>query len=200
MEGLEELWNQLWLIKEENASIDLDGEILGEVKRKGERSLVGKVCSERPIGKDVIPFYFGKFWKVSKSASFMEFKQNIFIITFVAEADKQKVMEGQPWIFYNYLFILKPFDGTTQLHMLNFHYDNCWVQLHNLPLAYMNREFGFQIGRTIGKVIEVDIKGMELNGGFSIKGHSTRQNNPCARKSTLGSIEVEKITSVFQMS
>lgn len=40
---------------------------------------------------------------------------------------------------------------------MNFDKEEFWVQLHNLPLAYMNKECGDQIGKSIGRVIEVDV-------------------------------------------
>lgn len=33
-----------------------------------------------------------------------------------------------------------------------------WMQMHNLPLGFMNKGMGEQIGGMIGKVIEVDIQ------------------------------------------
>lgn len=54
MEDLEDKWEQLRLMEEENSVIELGIEHLGKVTAEGERSLVGKLQSNRKISKDVI--------------------------------------------------------------------------------------------------------------------------------------------------
>lgn len=41
--------------------------------------------------------------------------------------------------------------------------ESFWVQLHNLPLAYMNEDIGRQVGDTIGVVKDCDVQ----EDGFS---------------------------------
>lgn len=50
IEELEEQWEQLWLLKEENLEINLVTEHMGEVKRKGIKVLLKVV--DHMIGKD----------------------------------------------------------------------------------------------------------------------------------------------------
>lgn len=40
---------------------------------------------------------------------------------------------------------------------MSFDHESLWVQLHDLPLACMNRDYGERIRGTIGKVVEVDV-------------------------------------------
>ncbi|KAF5443043.1 hypothetical protein F2P56_035638 [Juglans regia] len=98
-----------------------------------------------------------KVWKISKHAVFHECGANVFTLTFATHADKYKVLDGKPWLFDNGLFALKLFDGLNQPNKIRFDCEEFWVQFHNLPLAYMNRVCGVQIGKTIGNVLEVDI-------------------------------------------
>lgn len=70
MEILEELCGNLCLIEEEKVGIELDGESVDVVKEKGDRSLIGRVCIERVIGKEVIDSTMGKIWRVSYPTTF----------------------------------------------------------------------------------------------------------------------------------
>ena len=54
MDALEEKWKHFRLSEEEEESIVVDEELLAVSLRKGERSLVGKLCSDRVVNKDVI--------------------------------------------------------------------------------------------------------------------------------------------------
>lgn len=75
-------------------------------------------------------------------------------------------MEGQPWLFNNFLFILMSFDRFTQpLHLLDFDREQFWVQLYNLPLACINRECMEHIGKTLGNLLEVDVLEDEVRWG-----------------------------------
>lgn len=94
---------------------------------------------------------------MSKPTVFQECDPNLFTVTFDTYVDKQKMMEGRPWLFDNCLFILKLFDGFSQLSKINFDSELFLVQLHNLSFAYMNRECGERIGNSIGKVVEMDL-------------------------------------------
>lgn len=46
MEGLEERWDRLNLNEQEKNPIEIETEEIKELKIKGERSLVGKICFE----------------------------------------------------------------------------------------------------------------------------------------------------------
>lgn len=60
--------------------------------------------------------------------------------------------------FYSCLFILKPFEGSTQPHLINFDHQCFWIKIYAQSSIDMYeptcRE---QIGGTIGRVLEVDV-------------------------------------------
>lgn len=41
--------------------------------------------------------------------------------------------------------------------MMKFDSETFWVQLHDLPLRYMDKCHGTQIGNAIGRVVDVDV-------------------------------------------
>lgn len=88
------------LTEEENTTIVLNRETVEEAQRKGDRSLVGKLCMNWSIGKEVIASTIAKVWKLkmSKPVVFHEFGPNVFV-TLAIHANKQRVMEGRPWLF-----------------------------------------------------------------------------------------------------
>lgn len=60
---------------------------------------------------------------------------------------------------------MKPFDGFTQIRLMEFDEESMWIQLHNLPLAGMNRLSGERIGSSIGRVEEVDVEDDDIGWG-----------------------------------
>lgn len=79
------------------------------------------------------------------------------MITFANKSDRDKVLDGDPWLFENSLLVLKLFDGRTKSHLLDFDREDFWIQMFNLPLGGMNRRMGEKIGNSIGRVVEVDV-------------------------------------------
>lgn len=71
---------------------------------------------------------------------------NLFLVDFINERDKKRVLEGRPWVFEGNLFAIEGYDGLTS--PLKFPFDRAafWIQMHNLPLACMSLAIGHQIG------------------------------------------------------
>ncbi|KAG2719693.1 hypothetical protein I3760_02G001800 [Carya illinoinensis] len=94
MEEMEEVWKCLKLNDEEEQPIEIQQNSIGALRLKGERSLVGKIISDRRIGKEVVRSMMEKVWKVSKPLEFYEIGSNYFVITFVTRRCKMRVLEA----------------------------------------------------------------------------------------------------------
>ncbi|XP_041027053.1 uncharacterized protein LOC121267271 [Juglans microcarpa x Juglans regia] len=140
-----------------------------ELRGKGERSLVGRICADRTIGKDVVRKTIEKIWRVNMSMDFTEIGNNVFVVTFANRGDRNRVLAGCLWLFDSYLFALKPFDGSMQGHLLDFSKANFWIQMYNLQLGGMNCKMGEAISSSIGKVLEVDGEENEVAWGRFIR-------------------------------
>ncbi|XP_041016206.1 uncharacterized protein LOC121258731 [Juglans microcarpa x Juglans regia] len=158
MEEIEEVWRKLKLTDEEDCPIEVGQGVHGSMDLKGRRSLIGKIISERIIGREVARSMMEKVWKVGKPLEFQEIGGNCFGITFVNRSEKMKVLDGCLWLFDNHLFVLLDFDGGMQPCLFNFDHAHMWVQMLNLPLSYMNKQMGELIGSSIEKVMEVDVQ------------------------------------------
>ncbi|XP_035549240.1 uncharacterized protein LOC118349286 [Juglans regia] len=156
VDRLEVLWENFRLSKEESLDLEVN-EVEDAMKDKGDRSLVGKVCLDRVIGKEILSSMMAKIWKISKAAVFQEVGTNIFIITFHTIIDLEKVWEGRLWLFDNHLLALRVFDTGAQPGAMKFEEEVFWIQLHNLPMGFMDESRGFQIGGSVGRVWAVDV-------------------------------------------
>ncbi|XP_042942844.1 uncharacterized protein At4g02000-like [Carya illinoinensis] len=169
MEGIEEKWKQFNLTEEEDVTLDSPNGEREDVQQKGDRSLIGKVCTERGVGRDVIAKTMARIWRISKRAIFQEVERNVFVITFATHADKQRIMEGRPWLFDNALILLAHYDGALQPGAIKFNYETFWMQVHNLPLGYMTEEWGMQIGNSVGRTLEVDVENDGIGWGKCLR-------------------------------
>lgn len=112
-----------------------------------------------------------KIWRVNMSMEFIEIETNAFVVTFTNRGARNRVLAGCSWLFDSYIFVLKPFDGSTQAHLLDFATTIFWIQMYNLPLGGMNCKMGEAIGKSIGMVLALEGEENELAWGhfFRVK-------------------------------
>lgn len=60
-------------------------------------------------------------------------------------------------LFDNALFSLQSLDGSKILSKTIFDFEHFSIQMHGLPVRYMNRFYGEMIRNTIGRVLELDV-------------------------------------------
>lgn len=72
------------------------------------------------------------------------------------QGDRNRVLDRCPWLYDNYLFVLKVFNGMTQSHLQDFSNEKFWIQMYNLPLGGMNRRIGAKIGGSIGSEVDAN--------------------------------------------
>lgn len=94
--------------------IEVVEDISADERVKLRRSIIGKLCMDRYLGRDVLRTTMSKVWRTSKPGILKEVGKNLFTITFVTEMDKQREMGGRPWLFNNHLLVLKDLNGSSQ--------------------------------------------------------------------------------------
>ena len=127
MNEIEEQWERLRLTEYEALTIELGDNISEDLNFKGERSLGGNVWMERSISQALIESTMAKMWRISKRAKFQEVGMNTFVMIFANQADKQRILDGRPWLFEIQLFVILQFDGYTPSQRMNFKRERFWV-------------------------------------------------------------------------
>jgi hypothetical protein len=95
-------------------------------------------------------------WQPAGNLSIQSLGDNLFVMDFEYAWEKARVLEGRPWVFDGTLFAVENFDDTIPPTRMEFDKAAFWVRMFNLPLACMGRDFGIQLGGTVGEVEEVD--------------------------------------------
>ncbi|KAL5834883.1 hypothetical protein ACOSQ4_014380 [Xanthoceras sorbifolium] len=91
-------------------------------------SLVGKIIANREVNKEA----------------------------FKATIPKIYILEGGPWYFDKQLIVLQKAEGLGKLSDADFKYFPIWIQLYNVPLAWLNKDAGYFLGSMVKIVKEVD--------------------------------------------
>ena len=75
----------------------------------------------------------------------------LFFFDNKAEADK--VIQSEPWTFDKHLIVMKRYDPISSIDELTLDKTTFWVQVHGLPIKFMNVKATEKIREVLGKVI-----------------------------------------------
>ncbi|KAK6163027.1 hypothetical protein DH2020_002868 [Rehmannia glutinosa] len=129
------------------------------VKRETDRiqgCLLAKVFSNKPIHRDTFKQQMPKILQTSKPVEIESVGENLFIMEFRSIVDKRRTLTEGPWNFHRNLVLFQEIQGLQNPRSVTFEKIDIWVQLHNLPIAFMNRNILEMIGSKIGLILEID--------------------------------------------
>ncbi|KAL0374597.1 UNVERIFIED_CONTAM: Caffeic acid 3-O-methyltransferase [Sesamum radiatum] len=94
---------------------------------------------------------------------------NRLLFCFNHPVDRKRVLENAPWAYEKSLLVLKAVDSEENPMKADLDWCDFHVQIHDLPLGKMNRDFAQFIGNQIGRFKEVDTDKSEKLWGSSLR-------------------------------
>jgi hypothetical protein len=155
----------------ENIGISIsEGDVAADIE-KGERCLVGRIGEEKKVNKEAFKTVLSQIWRTVRSVTFKEIQDNVWVFEFenVYVDDKKRVMGGRPWSFDWQIIVLNDFDGSVPPALMKFTHSPFWIQVHDMPLIYMNKGVGSEIRESLGTLEDVDVAGDEGGWGRSLR-------------------------------
>jgi hypothetical protein len=155
-DDMTKLWKNFSLMEEEDVEVEIRSDVFEDAATKEQVCAIGKLLANRYVSKEIVRSATIRFWKPTGYVSFKVLGTNIFLVEFEHEWDKERIMEGRPWLFEGHVFSLAKFDGVTLPSKIDFEKVSLWIRMSNLPLACMCQKVGLQIGATLVEVEEVE--------------------------------------------
>jgi hypothetical protein len=161
-DDLTSMWGKFSLTEEEDVELSFRKVELQDGVTFGQACVLGKLLSDRMVSKEKIRQSLEQWWLPEESISFKVLGENLFLIEFTNPKDKERVLEGRPWVFEGSLFLVEDFDGSKAPSQFTFDRAAFWVRMIDLPLACMGRDIGNKIGASMGVVeaVDTDARGM----------------------------------------
>jgi hypothetical protein len=89
-------------------------------------------------------------WRPVGALTARDMGDNKAMFIFHDKVDLERVLANGPWSFDRHLVLLTRIDDTTPFSIVCFTYASFWVQIHDLPIKFMQKGACEQIGRTLG--------------------------------------------------
>ncbi|XP_031260445.1 uncharacterized protein LOC116118597 [Pistacia vera] len=154
---LTSLWESFSLTEEEENDVVVSNKTIEDVAAKVKHCLLALLITEKNFSKEAFRSTMSQVWKLEGWIHFTDAGEKLFLLEFQNVTDLQKVLNGRPWSFDRALIAIQRVDSSTPSNASCFTHEPFWVQLHNMPFAAMNDDYGVQLASAIGKVLEVDV-------------------------------------------
>ena len=88
----------------------------------------------------------------------------LFVFDNKLEADR--VLLSKPWSFDKHLLVMEKYNKNSCIEELKFDRSTFWVQVHRLPIKFMNVKAAEKICDVLGRVIPIDNPNETEGGNF----------------------------------
>lgn len=156
-EAIARLVEEMRLSKtDEESRVVIEWDVVRRETDRRNLCLLVKVFVNKPTNRELFRQKMPQILNLSKPVEVEMVGENLFIMEFKSTHDRcRTLMEGPR----NFFWSLVPFQEIRGLQNPSdnvFESINIWVQMHNLPIAFMNRRVLEVIGGKVGKVLEID--------------------------------------------
>jgi hypothetical protein len=102
MESLEGLWEKFSLSENEGNLVDLIS-----TADQPKSCLAAKFLTRRALNAEAVARTFKPLWRTDHGFTIRDMNDNILVFAFEDEADRERVMLGEPWAYDKHLVVLQ---------------------------------------------------------------------------------------------
>ena len=161
MEDITNGWNKLSLSDREG------GEFKFQAQHKSQEFLiVAKFFTPRALNVEAVACTFNPIWRSKNGFQIQNLGDHRLLFIFENKSDVERVLRNEPWSFDKHVIVLQYFNKTLPLCDVVFKGTVFWVQVHDIPITYMNQATAKELCASIGEVMRMPV-GSTLGGqGF----------------------------------
>lgn len=163
MAGLE----NLRISDDDEEVLDVQGEERPEKKADVNLCLVGTFLTQKPIRFIIMRERLATIWELVKGEAIKEVEKGVFVFQFFHILDLQKVVNGGPWYFDNYLLLMGRIGEGEMPSQVPLFHATFWIQVHDLSMGFMSMEIGKALGNFIGEYLNMMLKTHQVSGEHS---------------------------------
>jgi hypothetical protein len=112
-------------------------------------ALVRKVLAPNPLHISTIVAALRPAWGNPRGLLLNPAGDNCFVAEFATKADKDRVVEGPPWVVGKHAVPLKDFNIDLKPKDMVFNVLKIWARIMNLPFGYMHKRWGAKIAGSL---------------------------------------------------
>jgi hypothetical protein len=148
-EAVSEMMGRLRLTAVETEAVVLDDGV-DDAPVHSPWALVGKVLAPNTLHISTIAAALRPAWGNPRGLLLNPAGENRFVAEFASKADKNRVLDGPPWVVGKHAVLLKEFNIDLKPKDMVFNGMKVWARIINLPFGYMHKRWGAKIAGSLG--------------------------------------------------
>ncbi|KAJ1382435.1 Zinc knuckle CX2CX4HX4C [Sesbania bispinosa] len=156
----------------EEIELDMSEEASKEAVARAKTTLVGRIVADKALNRNVVKDIVTKAWNMQEDLKIADMGPNTYLFTFARVDQVKRILEEGPGFIMGHLMSLQCWIPEGSALEINFDFVKFWIQLHGLPLEFMNVKNACKIAQKIGSVISVEdpfVEGQLLRPFFKVK-------------------------------
>ncbi|XP_020218786.1 uncharacterized protein LOC109802009 [Cajanus cajan] len=126
--------------------------------------LVVKILRKN-IGYLTMRYRLHTLWKLQGGFELIDISQGYFMVKFDLVADREKVMQGWPWMLFDHYLIVRPWSPEFMAADAKVDSTLVWVRFPGLRMVFYDESVLLTIASAIGKPIKVDLNTLNMTRG-----------------------------------
>ncbi|XP_065619559.1 uncharacterized protein LOC136063304 [Quercus suber] len=163
MENLAEKWNSLSLSEKEKTNF-----VLQRDQQTGEFMMAAQFLTPRFLNMEIMARTFKQLWRSTNGFKIRNQKDHRVLFVFDNLGDVDRILKNQHWSFDKFLVMLQRYNSEILVRDLVFKTTLFWIQVHDIPVRFMNRSVAEEICDTIGEV-QKSMGAVDEEGGNFIR-------------------------------
>ena len=149
MENFTKHWQSLSLNAREGDELGLDDELSTK-----NFTMAVKLFTKQALNMEAVTKTFSPFWRSVKGFEVRRISDHILPFTFDKKEEVERIMSNALWSFDKHLVVLQWYDKEVSLWDLEFDKIPIWVQIHDVPIKFMNKIVAVKLYEVVGEVCE----------------------------------------------
>ena len=130
--------------------------------------MVVRFITKRPINLDSLANTFNPLWRPKTGFRLKFIGDHLVLFSFNAKEEVDKILAAEPWCFDKHIMVPSRYDNTATTNPADMTNVTFWVQVHDIPLRFSNKEVAEQICSVMGTILQPE-KENECDGGSFIR-------------------------------
>ena len=163
MDNLTKHWQRISLNAKEGEELGLDDELSTK-----KFTMAAKFFTRRVLNIEVVTRTFNPLWRSIKGFEVRRSSDHVLLFTFESKEEVERIMSNASWSFDKHLIVLQWYDKEIPIKDLKFDKVPIWVQLHDIPLRFLNKAVAEKLYAVVGTIWQ-DVDEAETDGGSFLR-------------------------------
>ncbi|PNY06441.1 hypothetical protein L195_g002907 [Trifolium pratense] len=104
-------------------------------------------------------------WKLTSDIDMLDIGHGFFMVKFDLEADREKVINGGPWMIFDHYVAIRPWTTDFIASQVKINKTLVWIRFPNLGMEYYDESLLLALATAVGRPIKVDIRTLDASRG-----------------------------------